>query len=159
MRASNRTMRLILPLAGVLTAMGGSTAASAQTRADTASVVRATVGVIGDSILPRMSQDREPLLGEPTAPFDGWVTRDLQDRHHLMLMPTEADTAEWVVTRGFVVRGDTAEVLIETGTRMRPSFLDTCIEIDRYFFVRAAGGWGFVRRVFVSVADLGAVRG
>jgi hypothetical protein len=139
-----------------------SRAASAQAAADTAGLVRAAVAVVGDSLLPRMRSGEQPLLGEPTTEFDRWVTLKLQEQHRLALMPTQADTAEWVVTRGFTIGGDTAAVLIEVGTRSHGqprTGIDTYIETNRYLFVRTTDGWEFVRREFVRGADLGAVRG
>ena len=141
-------------------ALGGGRAASAQTPSDTMEVAQAVADLVGDSLLPRMGRHRPPLLGEPTQAFDRWVTLRLQEAHRLEMMPTQADTAQWVGTRGFDVRGDTAAVLVEVGTTARPSRgIHTYIEQNRYYFVRAPSGWKYVRSEFVSGADAGDVRG
>jgi hypothetical protein len=145
--------------ASVTVALGGAPAA-AQSAADTAEVAAAVAGVIGDSVVARLRARDRPFLGEPTTRFDRWVTRRLQETHQLDLLESGADTADWVVTRGFAVGGDSASVIVEVGTRTKPrEGIDTYIETHRYLFVRTREGWRYVRRVFVSGADLGAVRG
>lgn len=140
--------------------LGGAPAASAQSAADTAEVAAAVAGVIGDSVVPPLRARGRAFAGEPTTRFDRWVTRLLQDAHRLDLLEAQADTADWVVTRGFTLSGDTAEVMVEVGTRTMPQEgIDTYIEKHRYLFVRSRDGWRYVRRVFVSGADLGEVRG
>ena len=143
----------------VVATLGGGRAASAQTRADTMEVAQAVAGVVGDLLLPKLGMGRPPLLGEPTRAFDRWVTLRLQQAHRLEMMPTRADTAQWVVTRGFAVRGDTAAVLVEVGTTEEPGPIGTCVTTYRYLFVRAPAGWRFVRPEHVSDAILAQVRG
>lgn len=159
MRTSRGTMPLwIAALVFVATLVGGRTA-SAQSQADTMEVAQATAGVVGDLVLPRLGAGKPPLLGEPTQAFDRWVTLRLQQAHRLEMMPTQADTAQWVVTRGFTVRGDTAAVLVEVGTTEEPSPIGTCVTTYRYLFVRAPAGWRFVRPEHVSDTVRGEVRG
>lgn len=159
MRLKSRTNRIRVAALVLVATLGGGRAASAQTRADTMEVAQAVASFVGDSLLPRLGPRSSVLLGEPTQAFDRWVTLRLQEAHRLEMMPTQADTAQWVVTRGFAVRGDTAAVLVEVGTRARSRDLDTYIEQNRYYFVRKPSGWKFVRREFVSGADAGSVRG
>jgi hypothetical protein len=147
-------------LAALVMAALGGIPASAQSAADTAEVAAAVAGVIGDSVVPRLRARGQAFLGEPTTRFDRWVTRRVQESHHLDLLEAGADTADWVVTRGFAVGGDSASVMVEVGTRTKPQEgIDTYIETHRYLFVRGREGWRYVRRVFVRGADMGAVRG
>lgn len=157
MRTQRHTYLWMAALLSVAT-LGGGRAAAAQTASDTTEVAQAVTSFISDSVIPRLGK-RTPLLGEPTQAFDRWVTLRLQQAHRLELMPTPADTADWVVTRGFTVNGDTAAVLVEVGTRARPGSIHTYIEQNRYYFVRAPSGWKYVRREFVRGADIGDVRG
>lgn len=149
----------------LLSVVGGSQAASAQTAADTTAVG----DVIGDSLIPALRRGGslfphdnrgDPLfLLEPTTSFDGLVTLRLEQAHGLTFMQAELDTAQWIVTRGMNLRGDTADVLVEVGTRRRPGGIHTYIETNRYVFVRTPAGWRFMQREFVRGADLGDVRG
>jgi hypothetical protein len=149
-------------------------AASAQSLADTTELADAVARVIGDSLLPRLRSGSRSLLphqhrGDPmfvakaTTDFDARVVRTLQEVHRLPFLKAQADTALWVGTRGATVRGDTAAVLVEVGTRRRPAPanfpIHTYVETSRYLFVRAPRGWRFVRREFVRGADIGSVRG
>lgn len=135
-------------------------AATAQTPADSALLVQAVSEALGDSFIRQLQGDRNTYLEEPVSRFDAWVMRRLQDAHGLPLMPTGADTATWVGTRGFAVDGDTAAVMVELGTRSLPSEgIHTYIETHRFLFVRAPEGWRFVRREFVRGVDMGNVRG
>lgn len=153
--------RTCLWMAAILVAatFGGGRAASAQTPADTMEVAQSVASVVGDSLLPHLGMGRPPLLGEPTQAFDRWVTLRLQQAHRLEMMPTQADTAQWVVTRGFAVRGDTAAVMVEVGTTEVPGPIGTCVTTYRYLFVRAPAGWRFVRPEHVSDAIIAEVRG
>jgi hypothetical protein len=140
--------------------VGMRPAVAAQAPADTAGLVTAVAGLIGDSILPRLSSRNRAFLGEPTTSFDATVSLQLEQTRGLTLLPARPDTAEWVVTRGYSIAGDTASIMIEVGTTTRPrEGIDTYIETNRYVLVRTPTGWRFVRREFVGGADLGAVRG
>lgn len=147
----------------LLTGLTAPSAASAQTAADTTTLVRAIAGRIGEGIRARNPAAlRHFYLGEPTTDFDRWVTLRLQEEHGLGLLEAQADTADWVVTRGAEFRGDTAAVIFEFGDRRRPADeggIHTGIDTWRIFFVRSAAGWEFLRQVHVSTADLGEVRG
>ncbi|HEY0155066.1 MAG TPA: hypothetical protein VGB92_23850 [Longimicrobium sp.] len=147
----------------LLSGLTAPTAASAQTAADTTTLVRAIADWIGEGIRARNpAKLRHFYAGEPTTNFDRWVTLRLQEEHGLRLLEAQADTADWVVTRGAEFRGDTAAVIYEFGDRRLPADrggIHTGIESWRIFFVRSAAGWEFVRRVHVRTADLGEVRG
>lgn len=147
----------------LLTGLVAPTAACAQTAADTTTLVRAIADRIGEGIRSRSPAAlRHYYLGEPTTDFDRWVTLRLQEEHALPFREAQADTANWVVTRGAEFRGDTAVVIFEFGDRQRPvdrGGIDTGIDTWRIFFVRSSAGWEFVRQVHVSTADLGEVRG
>jgi hypothetical protein len=153
----------------LLSVLARSQGASAQSSADTTALATAVGDVIGDSLIPALRRGGslfphdnrgDPLfLLEPTSPFDAGVTLRLEQAHGLTFMQAELDTAQWIVTRGLNLRGDTAAVLVEVGTRRRPGGIHTYIETNRYVFVRATSGWRFIRREFVRGADAGDVRG
>jgi hypothetical protein len=113
----------------------------------------------GGSLFPHDNRGDPIFLLEPIRGFDGQVTLRLEQAHGLTLMQAELDTAQWIVTRGAEMRGDTAAVLVEVGTTRRPGGLHTYIETNRYLFIRTPSGWKFIRREFVSGADIGEVRG
>ncbi len=136
--------------------------ASAQTAADTTTLVRAIADRISEGIPRSPAKLRHFYLGEPTTDFDRWVTLRLQEEHGLRLLEAQADTANWVVTRGAEFRGDTAAVIFEFGDRRLPADrggIHTGIESWRIFFVRSAAGWEFVRHAHIRTADIGEVRG
>ncbi|HEX8453443.1 MAG TPA: hypothetical protein VF647_15180 [Longimicrobium sp.] len=147
----------------LLTGLIAPAAASAQTAADTTTLVRATADRIREGIRSRSPAAlRHYYLGEPTTDFDRWVTLRLQEENALPFLEAQADTADWVVTRGAEFRGDTAAVIFEFGDRRRPADrggIQTGIDTWRIFFVRSAAGWEFARQVHVSTADIGEVRG
>ena len=101
MRMQRRTYHLWMAGFAFAATLGGARAASAQTPADTLEVAQSVASVIGNSLLPHLGMGAPPLLGEPVHAFDRWVTLRLQEAHRLEMMPTQADTAQWVVTRGF----------------------------------------------------------
>lgn len=151
---------LLLAATLLLAALRAAPGASAQGPADSAELVRAVAAVLHDSLLVRMRDGSPVFLGEPATPFDERVAARLREAHRLATLTAGADTAQWVATRGLALRGDTAEVLVETGYRDRPSdFIDTCIETTRYLFVRTPAGWRLARREFVRGADYGGVEG
>ncbi|HEX8395621.1 MAG TPA: hypothetical protein VF665_24935 [Longimicrobium sp.] len=135
--------------------------ARAQTAADSAQIVEAVTGVLGEQYIPRMSRPGTLYLAQPVHRFDAWVMRRLQDVHGLPLMPTNADTADWIGARGFIMEGDTVAVMVDIGsTRRDPrSSIHTYIERRRFVFGRTPEGWRFVRDEFVMGADVGRVRG
>lgn len=147
----------------------GSRPAPAQSSADTIALANAVGDVIGNSLVPALRHGGslfphdnrgDPIfLLEPTTAFDGWVTLRLEQAHGLTLMQAQLDTMQWIVTRGMSMRGDTAAVLVEVGTRRRPGGLHTYVETNRHLFVRTPSGWSFIRREFVRGADAGDVRG
>lgn len=149
--------------ASLLIALVAPSWASAQTAADTTTLVRAIADRISAGIRSRSPAElRHFYVGEPTTDFDRWVTLRLREEHGLPLLEAQADTADWVVTRGAEFRGDTAAVIFEFGNRRRPADdggIHTGIESWRIFFLRSAAGWEFLRQVHVRTADLGEVRG
>jgi hypothetical protein len=150
-------------IALLLLALIAPSAASGQTAADTTMLVRAVADRIGEGVRSREpAKLRHFYAGEPTTDFDRWVTLRLQQEHGLRLLEAQADTANWVVTRGAEFRGDTAAVIFEFGSRRLPADdggIHTGIDTWRIFFLRSAAGWEFLRQVHVGNADIGEVRG
>ncbi|HEX8213071.1 MAG TPA: hypothetical protein VF584_23045 [Longimicrobium sp.] len=157
------TRRCWTLVALLLIALVAPSRSSAQTVADTTMLVRAIADRIGEGIRSRNPAAlRHFYVGEPTTDFDRWVTLRLQEEHGLRLLEAQADTADWVVTRGAEFRGDTAAVIFEFGDRRLPADrggIHTGIESWRIFFIRSAAGWEFVRQVHIRTADIGEVRG
>ncbi|HEY0015219.1 MAG TPA: hypothetical protein VGC13_02830 [Longimicrobium sp.] len=152
---------MLLTAAVALLAPGGARTASAQAQPDPDGLAAAVGAIVADSVLPRLGGCDPVYIRTPETPFDSAVAA---------LLRTEPDTRafgasrpeayEWVGTRGYTLQGDTASVLVEVGARTPPNGgIDTYIEENRYLFIRAGGGWRFVRREFVRGMDLGPVRG
>lgn len=151
--------RILLVIAALL-ALAPARAAVAQAQPDTAGLARAVATVLADSLIPRIS-DRSPVyLMEVDAAFDFAVRALLKSAPGVNPAPRPSRFGEWVGTRGFTMRGDTAAVLVEFGTAQPTRGpIDTYIEHNEYLFVPGPSGWRFVRREFVRGMDLGGVRG
>lgn len=156
------TLRTCVACAVLLAASFVGRPAAAQLSGDSAAVARAAASFLGENLLPGLARQRPLWLGQPTTPFDWEVTLLLRDAHGLALIPAEERPFGWVVTRGITLAGDTAAVIVETGASLVPTpdrLIDTWIEKQRYVFVRTPGGWIYQRIEFISVADIGRVRG
>jgi hypothetical protein len=146
-------------VAAAVLALGSPRAAGAQAQPDTAGLVRAVGSVLVDSVVPHLGDRNPNYVLTPATAFDSAVAAVLRDAPG-MRTGRRPGAAEWVGTRGFSMRGDTAAVMVEVGTSSPGAGpIDTYIEDNRFLFVRGPAGWRFVRREFVRGADYGAVRG
>ena len=155
-------MKLRILLAAVaLLAEGATRQATAQTPADSASLVRATASVVIEQVIPYLGGREPNFMVPPATGFDSAVAAIVLRAPGMESRPRPLRAnAQWVGTHGFTVRGDTAAVLVEVGTSVPPNGgIDTYIEKNLYLFVPEGPGWRFVRRQFVSGADSGAIRG
>jgi hypothetical protein len=123
----------------------------------------AAVGAfLADSVVARTTP-RQPLyLSAPGTAFDSAVAAILVTVPPVRTFGTRRPASyQWMATRGFTLRGDTAAVTVEQGTTDpgEGRSIDTYIEQNFYFFVPDAAGWRFVRREFFQGTDLGPVRG
>lgn len=157
-------LRSFLMLAVGILWVDAARPASAQTPADTAALVRAVGTLLVDSVVPRLG-DRSPnyVLEAGTA-FDSAVAAILFQTPGIS-RGTRGRTRgshQWVGTRGFTLRGDTAAVMVEVGThtpRKDRGAIDTWIQQTGYLFVREGAGWRMVGRAWVRDIDAGPVRG
>lgn len=155
--------RILLVIIGAaILVLGGARTVSAQARPDTAGLMHAVTSVLADSVMPRLGR-REPLfVATPATAFDSATAVILRAVPGARTFGPERPPAYgWIGTRGFTMRGDTAAVMVEVGSKA-PSdgrAIDTYIEQNLYLFVPDASGWRYVRRQFVRGMDLGPVRG
>lgn len=155
-----RMLRVIVGAA--ILVLGAARPATAQARPDTDGLARAAASFLADSVFSRIGARDSLFIATPTTAFDSATASAF-----LAVPGTRAfgrgrpPAYEWIGTRGYTMRGDTAAVLVEIGTKS-PSdgrAIDTYIEQNLYLFVREGGGWRFVGREFVRGMDLGPVRG
>lgn len=156
-------LRITLAMAAVaMLAAGGVRTASAQAQPDPAGLVPAVAAIVVDSVISRVGGGCDPVyIRTPETPFDSAVAAILRTTPDTRTFgASRPESYEWVGTRGYTMRGDTAAVLVEAGSRTPPDGgIDTYIEENRYLFVRDGGGWRFVRREFVGGMDVGPVLG
>jgi hypothetical protein len=155
-------LRITLLVAAIAVLTPGAVrTASAQAQPDPDGLAAAAAGIVADSVLPRLGGCDPVYIRTPETPFDSAVAALLRTEPDTRTFgASQPDAYEWVGTRGYTLQGDTASVLVEVGDRTPPNGgIDTYIEHNRYLFVRAGGGWRFVRREFVRGMDVGGVRG
>ncbi|HEU4886196.1 MAG TPA: nuclear transport factor 2 family protein [Longimicrobium sp.] len=115
-----------------------------------------------DSMIAGYSSAEPLYLSAPGTAFDSAVAAILIAEPRVRTFGTRRPAGyQWITTRDFTLRGDTAAVMVEVGVRHPPdgSPIDTYIEQNLYFFVPDGPGWRCVRREFVRGTDLGSVRG
>jgi len=143
-------------------AVGAPRTASAQAQPDADGLARAVASVIADALTACRGGCRSTFIPEPRTAFDSAVAviRHAHPRA-VPFGPQRPPSYGWIGTRGFTMRGDTAAVLVEAGSKA-PSdgrAIDTYIEENLYLFIPDGAGWRFLRREFVRGMDLGPVRG
>jgi hypothetical protein len=152
---------LPLPVAVLLAIPAAPVVVRAQSPADSAALADAVVQVVRDSVLGRLAA--ATFRGEARTAFDRLVDVRLAAAPGLARLSHQRDTADWVNTSGAVLRGDTADVLLQVGTTAREhpirEGIDTYVETRRYRFVREGGRWRLLGREFLGGADFGSVRG
>jgi hypothetical protein len=155
----SRIMPLIAAIA--MLAWGGVRTASAQAQPDPAGLVGAVGAIITESVMSRVSGSKPLYSATPEAPFDSAVAAILRAAPNIQTFgASRPESYQWVGTRGYAMRGDTASVLVEVGDRTPPNGgIDTYIEHNHHLFVREGSGWRFVRREFVRGMDGGPFRG
>jgi ketosteroid isomerase-like protein len=123
----------------------------------------AAVGaILADLVVAKISPAHPLYLSAPGTAFDSAVAAILVAAPPVRPFGTRRPASyQWITTRGFTLRGDTAAVVVEVGSTDpgEGRSIDTYIEQNLYFFVPDAAGWRFVRREFVRGTDLGPVRG
>jgi hypothetical protein len=155
-----RIPRTIAVLAGAAALALGTAPARAQARPDTAGLVRAAGPLLVDSVVPRLDRGGPTYVRAPETAFDSAMAAILREAPTVEGSRPVPRYAEWIGTRGFTLRGDTAAVLVETGTSAPTrGLIDAYIEHNLYLFVPGPSGWRFVRKVFVRGMDLGPPRG
>ena len=129
--------------------------------ADSAGLVRAVSAVVTDSLVPRYRRLRGPLAIEtPHTPFDSATALILRAAKGVDAPVREGKSGTWAGTAGFILRGDTAAVMVVVRQHDRDrSPISTYIAGNRYLFVRGPAGWRYVRREFVRGLDIGGVPG
>lgn len=158
-----KSRMMLVPGCAAMLAAVPACEARAQAPADTDGLARATGTFIADSLVSRLTRRETVYIPAPTTAFDSAVAAILRatPRTATFASDSRPPSYEWIGTRGFTMRGDTAAVLVEWGSKA-PSdgrAIDTYIEENLYLFVRDERGWRYVRREFVQGMDLGPVRG
>lgn len=134
-----------------------ATRAVAQTPDPDQSLARATAA----AMLAGMGEgpgNRLFLVIPPPARFDTLTAVELLAQAPGRL-DGESDYALYVGTRGARIEGDTAVVTVTMHKKERHEGMNWWRSIAEYRFVPDGAGWRFVRRVQVSIADGGDVRG
>lgn len=154
---------MLMPVAATLLAAVPAREACAQAPAHTDGLARDAGTFIADSLVSRLTRKETVYIPAPTTAFDSAVAAVLRAAPGTATFTSNErpDAYEWIGTHGFTMRGDTAAVLVEWGSKA-PSdgrAIDTYIEENLFLFVRDGGRWRFVRREFVQGMDLGPVRG
>lgn len=155
--------RILLGMAGAaILVLGGAPAASAQAQPDTAVLVRAVTSFLADSVMPRLGGCNPLFVRTAETAFDTATAAVLLETvpSAEAFGPRPPPAYEWVRTRGFTMRGDTAAVMVEVGsTSPQPGEdIDTYIEQHLYLFVPDASGWRYVRRRLMRGMHLGEPR-
>lgn len=153
---------LLVTAAAAIGILGGARTVDAQAQPDTAGLVRVVASVLADSVMPRVVRSEPLFVATPATAFDSATAALLRRVPGARTFgPDRLPQYGWIGTRGFTMRGDTAAVMVETGSKA-PSdgrAIDTYIQQDLYLFVRDPSGWRYARRQFVRGMDLGPVRG
>jgi predicted alpha/beta superfamily hydrolase len=128
--------------------------------ADTAGVVRAVAAHLAHAVAERASQDHPVFLGASETAFDSAVAAALLALAPCMAPPSPApESMTWVRTRGFTMRGDTAAVLMESGSQSpRTHGITTFIQEYRHLYVPEGDGWRLTGYEHVRSVDIGPVR-
>jgi hypothetical protein len=153
--------RAVFAIAGAaLLAMGHARTAHAQAQPDTAGLAEAVASTLVSGLASARYTHRLEVDAGSTA-FDSAVAGRLRTLPAAGLPEGPAGDRSWVGVHGATLQGDTAAVLVRFGSSVPPDgrLITTYIETQRYFFVREPSGWRFLRRDFVSGADIGPVRG
>lgn len=151
--------RAFVLLAAVATCAASARPLAAQEPADT-TLARAVATVLSDSVLVRRASARPVVWDHAATPLDSAVARIVTRDARLNFRERGSVTSLHVgIPRAAVGDGGAHVTVHEEQQYALAGDLTFYIEENDYVFERTGDGWRFVRRVRLSHADGGEVRG